>query len=97
MTGAQLRKARKLRNLSVAKAAEQAGVSHRTWCRWEAADAVPLAAARLVALLWGFVTLTPAEEKGAQIAATTTLNTSPPAFRRLFDKRPKRRPTRAKR
>jgi transcriptional regulator with XRE-family HTH domain len=52
MKGTALRKLRLAQKLSVAKAAQLVGVSHRTWVRWETLKAIPEPAAKLVSLLW---------------------------------------------
>jgi len=52
MTGRQLRKLRLARAISTAKAANLAGVSRRTWVRWESVPKIPELAAKLVRYLW---------------------------------------------
>ena len=52
MTGKQLRKLRLARDISTAKAAKLAGVSRRTWVRWESVPKIPELAAKLVRCLW---------------------------------------------
>jgi len=37
----EIRKARKAKGLTLEQAAEQIGVTWRTYCRWEAGDSVP--------------------------------------------------------
>jgi transcriptional regulator with XRE-family HTH domain len=52
MTGRQLRKLRLARDISTAKAAKVAGVSRRTWVRWESVPKIPEMSAKLIRLLW---------------------------------------------
>lgn len=52
MTGKQLRKFRLARSISTDKAAKLAGVSRRTWVRWESLPKIPAYATKLVGLLW---------------------------------------------
>lgn len=51
MTGKQLRRLRKQIGLSVAKAAKQVEVSHRTWARWETKSQVPAGPVKLFKLI----------------------------------------------